>query len=59
MAITGTWINPDDPDEEDCLIVEYTDEEQTYLMLVDGNGDMLEMQGATPDAWTQIYPVKP
>lgn len=55
--ISGIWIRPDDPDEEDCLIIEYADGDQSYRMLLDGNGDMLPMDGNSPDTWTRVIPV--
>ena len=56
--ITGIWLRPDDPDEDDCVIIEYTDEEVgSYSMLLDSNGDLMEMDGVVPPTWTRVFPV--
>lgn len=57
--ITGIWVRPDDPDENDCLIVRYSDEDTdsgTWTVLIDGNGDALPLEGDISDTWLQIFP---
>lgn len=59
--ITGIWVHPEDPDENDCVIIAYADEgEGDITLMIDSNGDVLPLGTADtpiPLDWTRIFPI--